>query len=77
MESDDEGEADIWFVGCDKGQKKPGSYPGFYMIHLKKISSLFYFIDDCFERFRLIHGQIGQYFPVDFNGIFLQQPHKL
>jgi hypothetical protein len=36
--------------------KNPEESPGLFLFHLNKYSLLFYFFNDCFERFRLVHG---------------------
>ncbi|GEM_PF-4938394 len=50
-----------------KKKEKPPIDSSLITFTKTKKNYLFYFIDNCFKRIRIIHCQIGKNFPIDFN----------
>lgn len=62
---------------CTKTNKKSPLIRAGFIVSSTVTKTLFYFFKDSLESFRVVHGQIGKNFTVQFDTVFLDLTHKL
>ena len=67
----------IFLNGGEKVEARPINEPCLGLELLSWVVFLLHFVDDCFKRLGIIHGEVGKHLAVDFYAGFMNETHEL